>query len=659
MVVDARVGSTTGVFDYLIPEPLHGQVQVGQRVRVPFGRRSVTGMVYALATVPQVAQPRAIEAVVDAEPLLPTSVLELAAFVSQHYVAPLDEVIRAIVPPRVRVITRRAPRARTRQSKLLSRAAGGVVTTPPVLEPEQQAAEERIAVPLRRHEAATFLLHGVTGSGKTEVYLALLETVLELGGQALVLVPETALTPQAVRRFAARFPGRLAVLDSNLTEAERAAEWWRIRRGEADIVIGPRAAVFAPLPRLQLVVIDEEEASAFKQDRLPRYHAPTVARHLAQDRRAVLVLGSATPSVASYHRAQTGLDRLLELPHRALHRPLPPVSIVDMRAEIHALRFSPLSQPVQEAIGGALGRGEQAILFLNRRGLATFVLCRDCGAVRQCPHCSVALVYHLGSHQLQCHYCGSTAPVPTRCPACGSRYIKSFGIGTERIEQEVRAVFPQARVLRLDRDVVRGRDAADQVFEQMLRQEADVLVGTQLVAKGLDLPAVTVVGVVNADTSLHFPDYRAAERTFSLLTQVAGRAGRGDRPAQVFIQTYSPEHPAVRHARYHDYRGFYREELEVRRRFRFPPFAEMIVLTYAHRDEQRALQTARAFLEQATATIGLRTLDDIEVLGPSPAFLYRLKDEFRVEVTVKGRALDRLREALPQGKGWTIDVDPM
>jgi primosomal protein N' (replication factor Y) len=279
--------------------------------------------------------------------------------------------------------------------------------------------------------------------------------------------------------------------------------------------------------------------------------------------------------------------------------------------------------------------------------------------VRQCPHCSVAFVYHLGFQRLLCHYCGSTAPLPTRCPACSSRYIKSFGVGTERIEQEVRTLFPQARVLRLDRDVVRARDAADLVFEQMCRGEADILVGTQLVAKGLDLPLVTVVGVVNADTSLHFPDYRAAERTFSLLTQVAGRAGRGDRPARVLIQTYSPEHPAIRHARYHDYRGFFREELEVRRRYGFPPVRELIMLTYGHRDEQRAFETARQVVKEATATIGLRKLGDIEILGPSPAFLYRLRDEFRVEVTVKGHALHRLSDALPRGKGWTIDVDPM
>jgi primosomal protein N' (replication factor Y) len=583
----------------------------------------------------------------------------LAAFVSRHYLAPLDEVIRAIVPPRVRAITRRPPRARQRQSRVLGRAQGGPKVSPPPLEPEQRAAVERIAVSLHRHEAATYLLHGVTGSGKTEVYLALIEGVVAGHGQALVLVPETSITPQTVSRYAARFPGRLAVLDSTLTEAERAGEWWRIRRGEADIVIGPRAAVFAPLPGLRLIVIDEEEASAFKQERLPRYHAPTVARHLAEQWRAVLVLGSATPSVASYARAVDGVDRLVELPHRALSRPLPPVEIVDMRAEIQALRFSPLSRSLQEALGAALGRGEQSILFLNRRGLATFVLCRDCGTARQCAHCSVALVYHLGAQRLVCHYCGSTAPVPTRCPACGSRYIKSFGVGTERIEQEVRTLFPEARLMRLDRDAVRTRDAADLVFERMLSGETDILVGTQLVAKGLDLPGVTLVGVVNADTSLHFPDYRAAERTFSLLTQVAGRAGRGDRPARVLIQTYSPEHPAIRHARYHDYRGFFREELEVRRRYRFPPFSELIMLTYAHRDEQRALETARRVVQEATATIGLRKLDDIEVLGPSPAFLYRIRDEFRVEVTVKGHALHRLSDALPRGKGWTIDVDPM
>jgi primosomal protein N' (replication factor Y) len=284
-----------------------------------------------------------------------------------------------------------------------------------------------------------------------------------------MLVPEIALTPQTVARFAERFPGRLAVLHSALTEAERAAEWWRIRRGEADLVVGPRTAVFAPLPRLSLVLIDEEESSAFKQERMPRYHAPTVARELAARSRATLVLGSATPSVAAYYRAVSGKDRLLELPHRALHRALPPISVVDMRDELRASRFSPLSQQLQEAIADTLRRKAQAILFLNRRGLATFVLCRDCGQVRECPHCSVALVYHASLGRLQCHYCASQEEMPRRCPACGSKYIKSFGVGTERIEEEVRNLFPGARVLRLDRDVLQSRDAADVIFEQMAR----------------------------------------------------------------------------------------------------------------------------------------------------------------------------------------------
>ncbi|HYM49618.1 MAG TPA: primosomal protein N' [Candidatus Limnocylindrales bacterium] len=659
VVVDARVGSSTGLFDYLVPPPLEGSVEVGQRVRVPFGKRMVSGFVYALTDAPAVVDPRPIDALIDAEPLLPPSVLRLAAFVSEHYVAPLDEVIRAIVPPRVRAVGVRPPKARRRRSRILTAAVGAAPVPPPALEPAQQAAVERIRIAMARQEAETFLLHGVTGSGKTEVYLAVLDAVIRLGGQGLVLVPEIALTPQAVARFAARFPGRLAVLHSSLTEAERAAEWWRIRRGEADIVIGPRSAVFAPLPRLRLIAIDEEEASAFKQDRMPRYHAPTVARELARDAHAVLVLGSATPSVVAYARALAGEDRLLELPHRAQGRALPPVEIVDMRAEIQAARYSPLSQPLQQALRGTLEAGGQSILFLNRRGLATFVLCRDCGSVRQCPHCSVALVHHGDLRQLQCHYCGTTEPVPVRCPACGSRYIKSFGIGTERVEQEVMTLLPGARVLRLDRDAVRGRDAADQIFEQMLHGEADILVGTQLVAKGLDLPGVMTVGVVNADTSLHFPDYRAAERTFSLLTQVAGRAGRGTRPAAVYLQTYTPDHPAVRHARYHDYRGFFREELELRRTFRFPPFRELIVATHAHRDEARAQSEARAYIAELTAMIQLRQLDDIEVLGPSNAFLYRLKDEFRVEVTIRGTRLDRIADRLPRARGWAVDVDPM
>ena len=658
VAVEARVGSLSGLFDYAVPDELRSLVQVGHRVRVPFGKRTVTGFVYALQQAPAVLELKPIQALVDEEPVLPPVLVELAGFVANYYLVPLDEVIRAIVPPRVRAVMRRSVKRR-RQSRILqqireSKAVGAVE-----LEPGQEAARERIALSLARHEGDVFLLHGVTASGKTEVYLALLEDVLARGGQGLVLVPEIALTPQTVSRFAARFPGRLAVLHSALTEAERAAEWWRIRRGEADIVIGPRAAVFAPMPRLRLILVDEEESSAFKQERIPRYHAPTVARWLARRTQSVLVLGSATPSVATYAAALAGREHLLELPHRALGRPLPPVTVIDMRKEIAAEHRSPLSRELQAAIAGSLERHEQSILFLNRRGLATFVLCRDCGAVRECPHCSVALVYHASLNRLQCHYCGSSEAMPRRCPACGSRYIKSFGIGTERIEQEVRTLFASARVLRLDRDVMKTPDAADLVFDQMVSGDADILVGTQMVAKGLDLPRVTTVGVVNADTGLHFPDYRASERTFSLLTQVAGRAGRGTRASQVFIQTYTPEHPAIRHARYHDYRGFYREELEIRRTYRFPPFGELIVATYGHRDEARAEREVKSAAEHLSATIAVLKLGDIEVLGPSPAFVYRLKDEFRFEVTLKGADLHRVADALPRGRGWSLDVDPM
>jgi primosomal protein N' (replication factor Y) (superfamily II helicase) len=662
VAVEARVGSLSGLFDYAVPDELVGQVQVGHRVQVPFGKRTVTGFVYALNDAPAVLELKPIRALVDEEPVLPPVLVELAGFVADHYIVPLDEVIRAIVPPRVRAVIRRSVKRR-RQSRILAQAAGAATAAHVQLEPAQEAARERIAISLARHESQVFLLHGVTGSGKTEVYLALLEDVLARGGQALVLVPEIALTPQTVGRFAGRFPGRLAVLHSALTEAERAAEWWRIRRGEADIVIGPRAAVFAPLPRLRLILVDEEESSAFKQERIPRYHAPTVARWLARRTQSVLVLGSATPSVATYTAALEGRDHLLELPHRAQGRALPPVTVVDMRKEIAAEHRSPLSWALQDAIRGSLERQEQSILFLNRRGLATFVLCRDCGAVRDCPHCSVALVYHAflapGRGSLVCHYCGSSEPMPRKCPVCGSRYIKSFGIGTERVEQEVRSLFPAARVLRLDRDVMKTPDAADLVFDQMVAGDADILVGTQMVAKGLDLPRVTTVGVVNADTGLHFPDYRSSERTFSLLTQVAGRAGRGTQASQVFIQTYTPEHPAIRHARYHDYRGFYREERAVRAQYRFPPDGELIVAIYGHRDEARAEREAKTAAEHLSATIGRFKLGDIEVLGPSPAFVYRLKDEFRFEVTLKGADLHRIADALPRGRGWSLDVDPM
>ncbi|HZU77299.1 MAG TPA: primosomal protein N', partial [Dehalococcoidia bacterium] len=443
---------------------------------------------------------------------------------------------------------------------------------------------------------------------------------------------------------------------SALTDSERAAEWRRIRGGELDVVVGSRSAVFAPVPQLGIVVVDEEDAQAYKQDRVPRYHAVDVALMLGELTAAPVVLGSATPRVETFYRAHTGALELVSLPRRVTGRDLPPIEVVDLRDELRAGNRSPLSAHLVEELEQCHAGGGQSILFLNRRGTATVVLCRACGSALTCSNCSVSLVHHAERRRCDCHYCGMSSPMPQLCPVCGSRAIRGLGMGTEALEREVHERFPQLRLLRMDRDTTQSRDAYFDIYERFRRHDADCLIGTQMVAKGWDLGNVRLVGIVNADTSLHFPDYRSGEMTFSLLTQVAGRAGRGDEPARVVLQTYTPGHYAIRHALTHDYLGFAHDEIRVRRQLHFPPYTRLCVCTYTHRSDIAAELAARQELERLSATLaGSAGLD---VLGPTPAFLHRLRGEFRWQITLRGEAIERAFAHLPRGRGWSIDVDP-
>lgn len=542
--------------------------------------------------------------------------------------------------------------------------------------------------------AAVFLLHGVTGSGKTEVYLRAIGRTLRLGRQALVLVPEIALTTQLVRRFAARFPGQLAVLHSGLTPGERYDEWRRLRRGEARLAIGSRSAVFAPLPSLGLIIVDEEHEPAFKHERSPRYHARDVAWHLAALSGSVLILGSATPSIESYYAARTGRCTLLEMTERVgaipaaagLPRsqplPLPPVRLVDMRQELQSSNRSIFSRPLQHAIGAAIARQEQVILFLNRRGAASFVLCRDCGATVNCPDCNIPLVMHYEDEDdptrtaarvadsvvpaaavqpalLICHACGQREMLPTVCPQCLSPRIKAFGIGTQRVEAEVQHLFPGVRTLRWDRDSISGKGAHSRILDQFLRHEADVLIGTQMIAKGLDLPLVSVVGVVAADTGLHLPDFRSGERTFQLLTQVAGRAGRRAAGAQVIIQTYTPEHYALRAAQEHDYHTFYVQEIGFRRQTGYPPFARLVRFVYTSSSEVTCERVAGDLATRIRATAERLRWHDWNVIGPAPAFLRRKRGQWRWHLILRAADPLPLLNALGPLRGWVVDVDPV
>jgi primosomal protein N' (replication factor Y) len=532
------------------------------------------------------------------------------------------------------------------------------------LTPEQADALERLAALAAPRTFEAALLHGVTGSGKTELYLRLARRVRDDGRSVLVLVPEIALTPAIAGAFRAAFADRVAIQHSALSEGERHDQWQRIRRGDVDVVVGTRSAVFAPLPRLGLVIVDEEHDGSYKQQESPRYHGRDVAVFRARAEGALVVLGSATPSMESYTNARSGRYTLVTLQRRVLDRPMADVRIVDMRAEYAAEGPDVvLSGALRDALAARLGRGEQAIVLLNRRGYATAVFCRQCGSTLECPNCSVSLTVHRAANRARCHYCNYARPVPKACTQCAGPYLEQMGFGTERVEAELAEAFPDARVGRVDRDTVRRRGAIAGLLAQFARGDLDVLVGTQMIAKGHDFPRVTLVGVISADVGLGLADFRAAERTFQLLTQVAGRAGRGDVAGEAIVQTLYPNHYSIRHASRQDYVAFYDDERQYRRAMRYPPSVALINLVVRARTAAAALDGARQIALALTSTGDPR----YQVLGPAPAPLGRLKGEHRAQIFMKGTHRTAMRKAVqtvlaarPDLQRRTIvDVDPM
>ncbi|MFH1169817.1 MAG: primosomal protein N' [Chloroflexota bacterium] len=538
-------------------------------------------------------------------------------------------------------------------------------STPPTLTSAQKAAVESIGKALLpvAGRPSVFLLHGVTGSGKTEVYLQSLAEAVRLGKRGIVLVPEIALTPQTLERFAARFPGRVGVLHSSLSPGEQFDEWHRISNGDFDVVIGPRSAIFAPQPQLGLIVIDEEHEWTYKQaDRPPRYDARTVALKLSELIGATVVMGSATPGVETFYHAQAGDYQLLTLPERVVPyegASLPHVDIVDLREELKAGNRSIFSRPLAEATARAVAGGEQVILFLNRRGGATTVQCRNCGFVLRCRRCELPLTQDIAGNVLTCHQCAYKTAVPQTCPQCSSRRIKFLGIGTQKLEQETGYAFPGARRLRWDSDTTRGKNAHGRILSSFRSHQADILIGTQMVAKGLDLPAVTLVGVVSADVSLNLPDFRAGERTFQLISQVAGRAGRGASGGRVIIQTYSPEHYAVQAAARHDYTAFYDKEIAYRRQLLNPPFRQLALLLYTHTNEAQCQKEAERMKDLLTRERDARGIAGLGLIGPAPAFLRRVRGRFRWQLILRGFDLPAFLEPVPFPAGWTVDIDPV
>jgi primosomal protein N' (replication factor Y) len=646
-------------FVYRIPDRLANQIASGVQVRVPFRGRPRRGIV---VSVERESGREAVQDVAAAFPpaLFDPHLLALTRWIADYYLAPWGEVLAAALPGGGEGLAGSRGRKRAVEDPVLEAALPDRFR----LTAEQRAATRSIERSVRSGGFTAWLLHGVTASGKTEVYLRAAAAAREAGGPSLVLVPEVALSSQLVREFRRRFGRRVGVLHSYLTVGERRRNWELARRGGLDVVVGARSAVFAPLPGLRLIVVDEEHESGYKQGNAPRYHGRDVAVRRAQMLGIPVVLGSATPSLESLANAAHGKYRRLDLPYRVDRRRLPRVRVVDARREAPAAM---LSAPLRAALADRLRRREQAVLFLNRRGHSHHTQCRGCGFVPTCPHCDIALTLHLDPRTWRCHYCDHHQPGRAECPTCGGKLFRFSGAGTQRAERELAEFFPSARVLRLDTDVARQRRRPDEIVAAFARGDADVLLGTQMVAKGFDFPRVTLVGVLDADVALHLPDFRATERTFQLLVQVSGRAGRGRDPGEVVVQTCSPDHPAVAAAVTHDAEVFMRGELSDRREAGYPPFKRLATLLFTATREDQVERAAEA----CAKAIG-READSrgVEVLGPAPQTLAKLRGRYRWHLLLKGQG-SAVRAVAAAGLVWAdtkerpsavrvlADVDPI
>jgi primosomal protein N' (replication factor Y) len=722
-------------FDYSIPVELVGQVEVGTRVQVPFGPRKILGTVTALAEESGHVNLKPILKVIGAQSLVTPKVLKLARWIGEYYCCAPETALKSVLPEAIRKekegwkkqlfvralhLSGEFPKLPKRQqdvwniieerreillAELLELAETTAATVRKledrglveitseiserdpyaretilptqniVLNPAQaKALGEIIKAMDAENPSRTFLLHGVTGSGKTEIYLQALAHALEQGKGAIVLVPEISLTPQTVERFKARFSsGKLqtlvAVLHSHLSAGERHDEWHKIRQGRARIVIGARSAIFAPVEPLGLIIVDEEHETSYKQEEAPRYHARDVAIMRGQMENAVVVLGSATPSLESFYNCKRGKFSLLELPERVDNQKMPRVRVVDMRQAAHKEKGTPLFSPqLKEAINQRLDKGEQTILFLNRRGYSTSLQCPKCGYVCECPNCSLALTFHRQEQKLACHICGHVEKVPLVCPneKCKNPAIRFSGTGTQRVEETLAKLFPKARIQRMDADTMKRKDDYRKVLGDFRAGKIDILVGTQMIAKGLHFPNVTLVGIIYADLALHQPDFRAGERTFQLLTQVAGRAGRGDVEGEVFVQAFAPFHPAIQYARRHDFNGFYEQEIEFREQLKYPPVSRVALLTLKGRNEEKVKFSAEHLKRELEKT--LKEFKDLILAGPAPAPLLRAETFYRYQIMLRTRAMSALsRElartiqslALPEDVTLAVDIDPV
>lgn len=643
-------------FTYSCPVGLRAKAVAGQRVLVSLGKREQFGIIVGLTSDSGGFAIKDLLDIPDDSPLISTELLKLAEWVSSYYHNPLGQVLGITLPPGIEEGKPSRPRKSVMEDRL------GPAEVPAFkLNPAQAVALGEIVSGTGKF--VPFLLHGATGSGKTEVYIQAIEEVLKSGAGAIVLVPEISLTPQQQRRFQARFGDKVAVLHSGLTESQRRQQWRRIWEGEASVVIGARSAVFAPLAKVGIIIVDEEHDGSYKQEEGVRYHGRDVAVMRAKLAGCPVVLGSATPSVESYYNASSGKYKMLELPERPGGRPMPSVSLVDMREQPARAQ---ISQPLYEAAKRHLDAGRQVLFFLNRRGFSDFILCRDCGHVPGCPSCSISLTYHKTDLSLKCHWCGASTPPPDRCIKCGGDKFKFMGGGTEKLEKEVEGLFEGIGITRIDRDTVKGPGGYGDLLDEVESGRSRVMLGTQMVAKGHDMPNIGLVGVVMADYGLHHPDFRAAERTFQVVTQAAGRSGRGDVPGEVIIQTHQPEHYSLTYASGHDYSGFYKEEIEFRRELGYPPFSRLALVIIKAVKKEKASEGANTAFKAFSDVSG----KSVSVMGPAPAPVRKGRGKYRFFVVLKSSSSQKLQKAINEGlkalKGEArlsgcsieLDVDP-
>lgn len=631
VVIDNKSEHTDVLYTYGCD---NDDIQIGQKVYVPFARGNKVreAYVFAISDEPdrEYKNLKYVDSL-DDDISLSREIIDTCKWMKHRYLCKYIDAVKCFTPA--------GSKSKRGKERNPYKEAKGEAVIIEQLTAEQQHAVAEITSAIDCGEHERFLLHGVTGSGKTEVYMRAAQHCINHGRSVIMLVPEISLTTQIIDRFIGRFGAeRIAVLHSKLSMGERYDEWMRIRSGQVDIVIGARSAVFAPLENPGLIIIDEEHETTYKSDMTPKYDTVEVALKRLQTHKGVLVCGSATPSVVTTYRAEQGIYKKLMLTERYNRVALPDVEVVDMRQELKNGNKSMISQMLYDEIGENLRQGKQIILFLNRRGYSTFISCRECGTVLECPHCGISLTYHKENDRARCHYCGHEIVPPKQCPECGSKYIRYFGVGTEKVEETVKEMFPDAAVERLDLDSVRKKGSIDAMLSRFRKGKTDILIGTQLVAKGLDFRNVGLVGIISADVTLHIPDFRSPERTFQLITQAAGRAGRGDDVGRVIIQSYTPENYAVQRASAQDYSGFYEEEVQLRQLMGYPPYSDLFQVVFAAKNESDARNGAQRWYEQITGIMCEE--DGLNVFRPQPAPMNKIKETYRYCMLIK----------CPQGK---------